>query len=304
MLSHLLLAIGLSASIGLCASANIDRASYPNSIGQITTSDNIINAGWFGDYYDNAIQYYYDDYTLTATTLFSDYLGDANPINNYPYGNNTGGTGFTQYRCFFIVYDSQYNDPNYNFRMPYVDVTPDVYVEYEWYANQDYFMMLLEENNDGDIHNIVIQCSNYFADNFNISLFINVNQLNAHLINIQNFMTSSTPYSKIFRTDFSFLDNTGAQSFTLTMSNRNSPAYTSGYSNGYSNGYTNGYDVGLTDGMNNGVTFFSLFGAIADTPLLMLRSLFNFELFGANLLVVVLSLVTGLMVFYVVRKFL
>lgn len=305
MLSHLLLAIGLSASIGLGASANIQRALYPNSIGQIETGDNVDNAGWFGDFYDNAVTYYYDGYTFTATTLFNDDEGDYNPMSNYPYGSNLDGTGFKSYRCFFFVLDTQYNNPDYVLRMPYVDVTPDRYVEYEWYDHQEYFMMLIKETDAGDLQNIEIQCTNYFADNFNINLFISVNNQHTRFANLQDWMTTGTPYSKIFTDSVSFLDNNGAQSFTLTMSNKgnSNPAYTDGFNTGYSNGYTNGYDNGFTDGSNAGVTFFNLFGAIADTPLLMLRSLFNFDLFGANLLVVVLSLVTGLMVFYVVRKF-
>ena len=77
-----------------------------------------------------------------------------------------------------------------------------------------------------------------------------------------------------------------------------------GRATGYENGYDDGYLVGRTDGIAsaNDYSFLSLFGAVADTPVLMIRSLFNFDFFGVNLLTVVLSLFTALILFYLLRK--
>ena len=54
--------------------------------------------------------------------------------------------------------------------------------------------------------------------------------------------------------------------------------------------------------LGNQATFTGLFGAIADTPIIMLRSLFNFDLFGMNMFIIIMSLITGIIVIYVVKK--
>lgn len=85
-----------------------------------------------------------------------------------------------------------------------------------------------------------------------------------------------------------------------------------GYAQGYNDGYSTGIDEGLSTGYNNGYTaamgthnftFTNLFASIADTPILMFRRLFSFELFGVDLLGVFLSLFTALIVIGLVKRF-
>lgn len=96
--------------------------------------------------------------------------------------------------------------------------------------------------------------------------------------------------------------------------------YQNGYNTGYTEGHTNGYqeglnastqtayDSGFEAGKQYGITlggqatFTGLFGAIADTPIIMLRSLFNFDLFGMNMFIIIMSLLTGIIVIYVAKK--
>lgn len=88
--------------------------------------------------------------------------------------------------------------------------------------------------------------------------------------------------------------------------------YKLGFDDGYAEGVTvgqdigreNGYDEGFIDGLatQNPYTFGALFASIADTPILIVRSLFNFDFFGVNLLTVVLSLFTAFILFYLLRK--
>lgn len=97
--------------------------------------------------------------------------------------------------------------------------------------------------------------------------------------------------------------------------------YDSGYQAGYEKGqeinqeeldrltqtaYESGFYQGQIDGIAhaNDYSFSTLFGAIADTPVLIIRNLFNFDFFGVNLLTVVLSLFTALILFYLLRKIL
>lgn len=72
----------------------------------------------------------------------------------------------------------------------------------------------------------------------------------------------------------------------------------------YATGYQDGYANGLNDGkIASSGSFHGLFSAIADTPLRFLYGIFNFDLFGISMLVIVLSLLTGLIVFGIVKKF-
>lgn len=82
-----------------------------------------------------------------------------------------------------------------------------------------------------------------------------------------------------------------------------------GYQEGYSTGYTNGVSDGFNQGYQQGVgtaqqgTFLNLFNSIADTPLRFIYGLFSFDLFGTSMLVIILSLLTGIVLFGVVKKF-
>lgn len=105
-----------------------------------------------------------------------------------------------------------------------------------------------------------------------------------------------------------------SESYQIGYDNGYNTGYDTGYNTGYDiglnagydNGYNQGYENGKTDGIStaNDYTFLGLFGAVADTPVMMIRSLFNFDFFGVNLLTVVLSLFTGVILFYLLRKLL
>lgn len=107
---------------------------------------------------------------------------------------------------------------------------------------------------------------------------------------------------------FSLMNNGGIY---ITRVRNYTETYSQGYNEGYQIGYRDGNNVGYENGYRNGVndtyatdnSFFHLFGAIADTPILMLRSLFDFDLFGINVLVAVLSLLTAIITAWVIRKF-
>lgn len=84
--------------------------------------------------------------------------------------------------------------------------------------------------------------------------------------------------------------------------------YQDAYKTGYREGWNAGNDKGFNDGYQSGLnisqnaSFMSLFNSIADTPLRFLYGLFNFDLFGVSMLVIILSLLTFLVVFAIVKK--
>lgn len=78
-----------------------------------------------------------------------------------------------------------------------------------------------------------------------------------------------------------------------------------GTTEGYDNGYAIGYAKGYNDGANSSpvqASFLGLLGAIADTPVLIIRNLFSFEFFGISALAVFMTLLTASLVIYFVRK--
>lgn len=86
-------------------------------------------------------------------------------------------------------------------------------------------------------------------------------------------------------------------------------AYNVGWQTGYNQGYTDGHTKGYADGYGTALselsenhTFMSLFNSVADTPLRFIYGLFNFDIFGTSVLVVVMSLLTAIVVFAIVKK--
>lgn len=80
--------------------------------------------------------------------------------------------------------------------------------------------------------------------------------------------------------------------------------YGSGYDHGVDDGYASGYDYGWSLGNSSSNSFRSLFGVLVDTPIIYLRKMFDYELFGISVfkaLATVLSLIVALAVFRLVR---
>lgn len=78
--------------------------------------------------------------------------------------------------------------------------------------------------------------------------------------------------------------------------------YSTGFREGESKGYLNGYVEGLSVGSGGNTAVKNLFGVIADTPIRFLKDMFNFELFGMNVAVVILSCLTAIVMFTLIKK--
>ena len=126
-----------------------------------------------------------------------------------------------------------------------------------------------------------------------------------------------TDYVTDFRVEVSFKFYFLDESIFNTILDQYHTGYLVGYDDGYGvgatdtwieayqAGETNGYLHGYSDGMSQvtgSYNLVNLFGAIADTPIVMLHGMFNFEIFGVNVLTLILSLLTSLMLLFVVKK--
>lgn len=91
-----------------------------------------------------------------------------------------------------------------------------------------------------------------------------------------------------------------------------STGYNAGSTDGYNDGYTKGYNAGdnagyyrgVADGARNGYGFMNLFMTVADTPVMMIRRLFDFSIFGTSMIAVILSLFTAILLIKVITKIL
>lgn len=131
-----------------------------------------------------------------------------------------------------------------------------------------------------------------------------------------DFVVSVDVYLQLISNiDFDDTDNAYANGFNTGYDNGYDNGYQDGYNDGntsgYDEGYNNGYQSGNVNGYNNGYntalsthsfSFTNLFASISDTPILMIRRLFGFELFGVSLISVFMSLFTALIVIHVIKK--
>lgn len=80
-----------------------------------------------------------------------------------------------------------------------------------------------------------------------------------------------------------------------------------GYDNGYKNGKSSGYDQGWKEGLNQGLSddpygFGDFAFTLLDMPGRLLANFLNFEIFGSNFAGLVASLLTVMIVFFVVKR--
>lgn len=163
--------------------------------------------------------------------------------------------------------------------------------------------------------------SSYFGSLSTTSEFSN---LNNNFVIHSYTDTANWRYIWCLRSYYAFNDNWGLNyniyyqksEVDFTDNDIYNEGYSDGYSegldvgesNGYNSGYNSGYNVGFGNGRNEGIqnannySFLGLFGAMIDAPLNGLRSLFNFEFLGINLLSFITSLLTIALITFVIKK--
>lgn len=80
--------------------------------------------------------------------------------------------------------------------------------------------------------------------------------------------------------------------------------YEDGIADGRELGYHDGYEDGMTASGGLSINFLGLLGAIADTPVLVIRNLYSFDLFGVSALTIFMSILTAIIVIHFIRKYL
>lgn len=228
-------------------------------------------------------------------------------------------TTFTEFTDYYIGWDTLPNDADYSnyyigFNMHYSDNDNNFDFEFARFT----FSRVTLYN----VHHYYVNYS------YNTSPYIGFNLLNSftispyaesstdYVFNVLDYSLIASPsvsYTTSFEYDittdfwdfrfdslqFNCIDSAFLQSIVDSI-------LPGGGSQEYQNGYKVGYQLGYTAGQNSSTKDYGLtnllFG-IADTPILMMRSMFGFDIFGTPVLQVILSLFTFLIVLHIVKRF-
>lgn len=155
--------------------------------------------------------------------------------------------------------------------------------------------------------------STFYLDGSTSSIFIEyyLNKysyfLDSNILRTEDFQFTYSNYYNLNNFDY-FVFDLPSISFTVPLDtadfNFTAYKYNDDYFNGYTDGYTNGYNSCNNSNNNNTYSFLDLFTSIADTPIIFLHGLFNFDLFGISMFAIFGSLLTGIIILFVIKKFL
>lgn len=98
------------------------------------------------------------------------------------------------------------------------------------------------------------------------------------------------------------LDRYYSNGYDMGYEDGNYDGYTEGKTSGYQLGYDEGYNLGYL-ASEGGEGFSALFDGIAHVPVTILTSLLGFEVFGINIMSVLIGLLTILVVVFVIKRF-
>lgn len=302
MVKELLTVLALAGSVAFTPSASVQH-SY-TSYYRVT-----------GDY--DTLDYYYSGLYFDTRETFGDLLdimvdGYAQmPQVTYTIANTINE------QCHVIAFDG--SSTNFSLDTYYWAILTD----YEDSDRVDTcFYLMINPNSFIDLNNVSFNYCVYFVDTSVNSFNYSYNTLWTNLpygFYPVSFGSSST-YGYICNTfavnGFGYADTDlpindyyhfkGFIQFDFRYGISGTSMYDVGYDvgvqDGYSQGYSNGYYQGELYGRSQGSNFYTLLSAIADTPVITLRSLFNVNFFGVNIFLVVTSLFTLLIVIWIIKK--
>lgn len=213
---------------------------------------------------------------------------------NVPYSYSNGG--YQTFRAFnYFLYDDGTTGGYLNFRLE-TDVTTnynlqlvvsvDIYKAGE--TSYFHFYQLIDYStlNNG---------TQYIYDSYNDPYFNN-GQSYPHIPYTMYDIDSASPL--LYDICISYVPMSRDAYNRMTINGDDN--YALGYETGYSDGVHDGYAEGSGDA--NHYTFFRLFGAIADTPIMILRNLLGFEVFGVEAIHILMSMITGVIVLWIIRR--
>lgn len=245
---------------------------------------------------------------LRNSTSFVDYAGglcvefkDSNMDRSITllqtFTDNSNVPSSIDYEYGYYMYTDVYCNVSCSFYLKYTGYSTDRY----YYSNN---YELYYPNQNGFTTDTIVSNTTWYnllgGDNVSyiIDLYLQVRLLDSYT--------------------WSMFENNMGNDYQSGFNDGYSQGYQNGKNDGYQNGYLDGktewydkgvqfghdtgYQEGLEDGTNNNYGFPSLFYSIADTPVLMIQRLFNFDLFGMNVLTVVLSLFTAILLIHIAKK--
>lgn len=295
--------VGFMAALSVNASgvANGNIQSYTDYLTSINASQNNYDNG---NFYSNISE------SPTSVTFYVPVEWDTN-INdqhyiNFYYSTLNGTTNTYEHTFVFgIGYSTSWVSSGIPLRY-YLSST-----NYDYVVNFDLSIAFFSESFApyANLDENIIVASSYVTYSsmgrsnngfYSTSSYPNVNANNFGDITIGYGMLVTISINDIDRIQNVIYSDGYNAGYTQGLEDNQDSVYQSGYDTGYQTGYSLGFDNGARSG---NTSIMSIMGAIVDTPILILRSLFDYELFGSSIYIVMLSLVTMCAVIWLVRKF-
>ena len=122
---------------------------------------------------------------------------------------------------------------------------------------------------------------------------------------LSDFGQISTPFNKIvinnINYDYAISEFGVLQYQSYNLGEENGEIF--GRNLGFTLGYMSGYDNGYLEGQSTGNNLVGLVGAIFTGPVTMLQSIFNFNILGVNMVGFLFSILTLLVVIWLIKRF-
>lgn len=261
-----------------------------------------------GDLYGGNVERYHIDQRVMLDPREEDtvvaFACDVTGTETRQTGVNDFETETLTYHNFFKITYRYYDDEDYfswGILSSYGEnVAPSLFIEvtileYDWNeylgVQGTYYCDTISSYGDSDLEYFELQEAPSIDYVMSVDLYL------VHTIASDPMSSDTSDYQSGYDEGYNVGYENGHNDGTLD-------GYQDAYDDGYAHGHRDGYNYGYVTGLNTTTyTFKDLFASVSDTPILMLRRLFGFELFGTSLMTVFVSLITALIVLMILKKF-
>lgn len=277
--------------------------SYNNQTAINIGAPNTWDANGSDDYYLSLAYDYSTNSLINLHTNFYNTFGNRlnvyknNLLANYDFVIFADYDASSDYQCHihFYYYDQVFNFSDSTYQTDRINLIYEMQTLQTWVEYKSFNLSKTKSNS-----NVSLWCSTMIP---HTTLGSSGNDSRQYFVEIATINFDLTADSDSYQSMF----------FMEWLINQDTSNWQDGYRVGYDEGVVDGkgegYELGKADGYQQGLataeqgTFNHLFAAIADTPLRFIYGLFSFDLFGVSALVIVMSLLTGVIVLAIVKKY-
>lgn len=208
---------------------------------------------------------------------------------------------FYGHRHYTNIWVNSNKECNFNIAVYHYDIkfytSANTYDEYNYYNSYVYQL----ENPDYISHPNCLSIETDFEEGSYTDFVRYTYTIDFVLLPYDYLINSSNDLDTVYQSGYGAGYDDGYHEGTIDGT---SSGYNSGYEAGESNGHAEGYTEGFNDGASGAstYTFTNFFGTIADVPILYVRNLLGFDVFGVSGVSILMTLITACLVLYLLRR--